>query len=211
MSSIVIGDSIYFLAAARIGVARALPIASSFPLLTTLGAVTLLGEPLTPALLAGSALVVLGVTLIGGERLSSSGRNDPVGLLLAGLAACCWAASGLFLSPALKVLDPISANAVRFPVATLFFAAYVVVARPAEHLNGRLMLLTAAAAVGTLASAILFLGGIASAGVARGVALNATSPVFSAVLAVLLLKERLSRRAALGVGCSVLGTLLLVL
>ncbi len=85
------------------------------------------------------------------------------------------------------------------------------VARPAEHFNGRLMLLTAAAAVGTLASAILFLGGIASAGVARGVALNATSPVFSAVLAVLLLKERLSRRAALGVGCSVLGTLLLVL
>ena len=55
------------------------------------------------------------------------------------------------------------------------------------------------------------LGGIAGAGVARGVALNATTPVFSAVLAVLVLKERLSTRAALGVGCSVLGTVLLVL
>jgi DME family drug/metabolite transporter len=211
LCSIVVGDSLYFLAAARIGVARALPIASSFPLLTAIGAVTLLGEALTPALLAGSALVVLGVALIGGERAPSSGRNDPLGLMLAGLAACMWAGSGLFLGPAMKVLDPVAANLVRFPIATLFFAAYVVTTRPAEALNRRLIWLTVAASVGTLASAVMFLAGIAGAGVARGVALNATSPVFSAVLAVLLLKERLSRRAALGVGCSVLGTVLLVL
>ena len=83
--------------------------------------------------------------------------------------------------------------------------------RPVERMSPRLIWLTVAAAVGTLASAILFLGGIAGAGVARGVALNATTPVFSAVLAVLVLKERLSTRAALGVGCSVLGTVLLVL
>src|SRR3954466_14554494 len=44
LCSMVIGDSLYFLAAARIGVARALPIASAFPLLTTLGAVLLLNE-----------------------------------------------------------------------------------------------------------------------------------------------------------------------
>src|SRR5919199_6716939 len=56
LCSIVIGDSLYFLAAARIGVARALPVASSFPLLTTIGAVTLLGETLTLTLLLGSAL-----------------------------------------------------------------------------------------------------------------------------------------------------------
>src|SRR5207248_10487685 len=80
LSSIVIGDSLYFLAAARIGVARALPIASSFPLITTIGAVTLLGETLTPALLAGSILVVVGVALISGERASSAGRSHPLGL-----------------------------------------------------------------------------------------------------------------------------------
>ncbi len=211
LSSIVLGDSLYFLAAARIGVARALPIASSFPLLTTIGAVVLLGEALTPALLAGSVLVVLGVALIGGERAPATGRNDPLGLLLAGLAACLWASSGLLLGPALKLLDPVSANLVRFPIATFFFAAYVVVARPSEYLNWRLIWLTLAAAAGTLASAMMFLGSITGAGVARGVALNATSPVFSAILAVLLLHERLSRRAALGVGCSVLGTVLLVI
>jgi drug/metabolite transporter, DME family len=210
LSSVVIGDSLYFLSSARIGVARALPIASSFPLLTTLGAVTLLGEAFSPALLAGSVLVVLGVALIGGEHAKSSGRNDPIGVALAGLAACLWASSGLFLGPAVKLLDPVSANLVRFPMATVFFAGYVFAFRPAERMSGRVVLLTVASAVGTLAAAMLFLVGISAAGVARGVALNATSPVFSAVLAVLLLKEPLSFRAAAGVGCSVLGTVLLV-
>jgi drug/metabolite transporter (DMT)-like permease len=73
-----------------------------------------------------------------------------------------------------------------------------------------LLWLTVAAAVGTLASAMMFLGGISAAGVARGVALNATSPVFSAILAIVLLKEHVSRRAALGVAASVVGTVLLV-
>jgi DME family drug/metabolite transporter len=211
LSSIVIGDSLYFLATARIGVARALPIASSFPLLTTLGAVTLLGESLTPALLAGSVMVVMGVALVGGERAPSSGRNDPVGLVLAGLAACMWAGSGLFLGPALQSLNPVAANLVRFPVATIFFFGYLVLFKPAEHLNTPLVWLSVAAAAGTLASAMMFLGGISGAGVARGVALNATSPIFSAILAVLLLKEHLSRRAGLGIACSVLGTVLLVI
>src|SRR5919202_509979 len=95
--SVVVGDSLYFLAAARIGVARALPIASSFPLLSTLGAVLLLHERLTLPLVAGSALVVVAVALIGGERTRDGGRGDVVGVLLAGLAACLWAGSGLFL------------------------------------------------------------------------------------------------------------------
>jgi DME family drug/metabolite transporter len=210
LSSFVVGDSLYFLAAARIGVARALPIASSFPLLTTVGAVTLLGEPLNAGLVLGSGLVVLGVALVAGQRAPSAGNSNPIGLLLAGLAACSWACSGLLLGPAMKLIDPITANLVRFPIATVLFGAYVVIGRPTEQFAVSVVWLTLAAAAGTLATSIMFLAGISGAGVGRGVALNATSPIFSAVLAVLLLRERLSRRAAAGVACSVLGTVLLV-
>jgi drug/metabolite transporter (DMT)-like permease len=211
LCSMVTGDSLYFMAAARIGVARALPIASAFPLLTTLGAVLLLHEPPTLALIAGSVLVVLAVALIGGERAHGGGRIDVIGLLLAGLAACMWSASGLFLGPALQLLDPVAANVIRFPIGGILFTAYLAAVRPTEHLTTRLVWLSLAAAVGTLASAMLFLGGIAAAGVARGVALNATSPVFSAVLAAVLLREKVSRRAALGIAASVVGTILLVI
>jgi drug/metabolite transporter (DMT)-like permease len=208
--SMIVGDSLYFLAAARIGVARALPIASAFPLITTVGAVVVLGEALTAPLLIGTALVVLAVALIGGERAPSGGRVDALGLLLAGLAACLWAGSGLFLGPAMKLLDPIAANMIRFPMAMVVFTLYLAVMRPAEHLTGRLVWLSLAAAVGTLASAMMFLGGITGAGVARGVALNAISPVFSALLAAMLLRERVSRRTAVGIASSVVGTVLLV-
>jgi drug/metabolite transporter (DMT)-like permease len=210
LCSMVVGDSLYFMAAARIGVARALPIASAFPLLSTLGAVLFLAEAATAPLIVGSALVVVAVILIGGERAPGGGRRDPLGLLLAGMAACLWAGSGLFIGPALHLIDPIAANMFRFPLAAVIFMVYVAGARPAEHLTRRLVWLSVLAAMGTLASAVMFLGGIAGAGVARGVALNATSPVFSAVLAALLLRERVSRRAALGVACSVIGTTLLV-
>jgi drug/metabolite transporter (DMT)-like permease len=87
---------------------------------------------------------------------------------------------------------------------------YVAAVRPAEDLTRRLVWLSLAAAIGTLASASLFLAGMQLAGVARGVALNATSPVFSAVLAVTLLRERVTCRTAIGIASSVLGTVLLV-
>jgi drug/metabolite transporter (DMT)-like permease len=210
LCSMAVGDSLYFLAAARIGVARALPIASAFPLLSTLGAILLLGETLTLPLVLGSALVVVAVALIGGERARDGGRNDLIGLLLAGLAACLWAGSGLFLGPALHLIDPIAANLMRFTIATVLFSAYVSAVKPGEHMTQRLVWLSVAAALGTLASSVMFLGGIAGAGVARGVALNATSPVFSAVLAAFVLRERVSRRTAIGVAASVAGTILLV-
>jgi drug/metabolite transporter, DME family len=210
LCSMVVGDSLYFMAAARIGVARALPIASSFPLLTTVGAVLTLGETPTAALIVGSLLVVLAVALIGGDRVRGGGRIDLVGLVLAGLAACLWASSGLLLGQGLRLLDPVATNMIRFPVAAFLFTAYVAAVRPAERLTRRLVWLSLLAAVGTLASASLFLAGIEAAGVARGVALNALSPVFSAVLAATLLRERVSRRTAIGIVSSVVGTVLLV-
>ena len=210
LCSMVVGDSLYFMAAARIGVARALPIASSFPLLTTIGAVLTLGETPTAALIVGSLLVVLAVALIGGDRVRGGGRTDLLGLLLAGLAACLWASSGLLLGQALRLLDPIATNMIRFPVAAILFTVYVAAVRPAEILTQKLVWLSLVAAVGTLASASLFLAGIEAAGVARGVALNALSPVFSAILAAALLRERVSRRTAIGIVSSVLGTVLLV-
>jgi drug/metabolite transporter (DMT)-like permease len=188
-----------------------LPIASSFPLLTTIGAVVVLNEEPTVALLAGSALVVLAVALIGGERVTESGRIELMGVVLAGLAACLWASSGLFLGQALRFVDPITGNMIRFPMAALIFTGYLLVVRPSERMTRGLLWLSIAAGVGTLASALMFLGGIALAGVARGVALNATSPVFTAVLAAALLRERITRRTALGIISSVIGTILLVL
>src|SRR5262249_24610373 len=116
VTSLVGGDSLYFVASARIEVARALPIASAFPLFSTAGAALLLHEPVTLPVAAGTALGVAGVGLIASDARSTSSRRDVLGVVLAILAALCWAATGLTLAPALERLDPPAANLIRFPL-----------------------------------------------------------------------------------------------
>ena len=211
LSSLVIGDTLYFLASARIGVARALPIASSFPLLAGIGAVLLLGEPFTATLAAGIVLVVLGVAAVGGARPSSGAAPDPLGLALAGAAAVGWACSGLFLAPALQLTDPVTANAVRFPLATILFGAMLLVKRPPLHLPARHQPLALVAGLGTFAASLLYVTSVGAIGVARAVPLNAMAPVFSALLAARFLHERVTPRMILGIALSVSGSVLLVL
>src|SRR6266545_3117531 len=61
-----VGDSLYFLSAARIGVARALPIAAAFPLLTSAGVGVSCSTSTAPVVVS-TALVVAAVTLIAGD------------------------------------------------------------------------------------------------------------------------------------------------
>jgi len=214
LSSLVVGDSFYFAASARIGVARALPIASAFPLFGTAGAVLLRGEPATVPLVLGTILVVLGVGVIVAERPPGA-RNwgkhvDHLGAVLAGLAALGWASSGLQLDAALDVLDPVAANLIRFPLGTAVFAAICLVRQPAGALSGAERWLAVAAGVGTVGAAQLFVGAIDATGPARAIALNATSPVFGAILAAWLLHEKVTPRGMLGIASCVLGSMLLV-
>ena len=214
-SSLVVGDSLYFAASARIGVARALPIASAFPLFGTAGAVLLRGEPATVPLIVGTILVVVGVGVIVAERPFPTGNRgehiDLLGATLACLAALGWASSGLQLDAALDVLDPVAANLIRFPLATAAFAALCLVRQPAGSLLGAERWLAVAAGVGTVGAAVLFVGAIDATGPARAIALNATSPVFGAILAAWLLHEKVTPRGILGIASCVMGSILLTM
>jgi drug/metabolite transporter (DMT)-like permease len=214
LSSLVVGDSLYFAASARIGVARAMPIASAFPLFGTTGAVLLRGEPATVSLVLGTVLVVLGVGVIVAQRPSGGGprikRGDYLGFGFAGLAALGWASSGLQLDVAVDVLDPLSANLIRFPLATAIFAALYLVRRPGWRVSGSWRWLAIASGVGTVGAALLFVGAIHATGAAQAIALNATSPVFGSVLAAWLLHEKVPPQSMLGIASCVLGSVLLV-
>src|SRR5205823_5111506 len=59
-----LGDSLYFEAIKRIGVARAMPISMGYPVLAAVGASVLLGESLSPVAVAGIVLTLGGVYLV---------------------------------------------------------------------------------------------------------------------------------------------------
>lgn len=86
-----LGDLLYLLSIKRIGPSPSITITSTYPLLTILISFLFLGENITFYVLAGTVLVVLGITII--SRKNGGRRVDLVGIGLATLAALLWSIS----------------------------------------------------------------------------------------------------------------------
>jgi drug/metabolite transporter (DMT)-like permease len=213
------GDTLSYRAMLLIGMGRAFPIANTYPIVTVIIAVTWLGETVGPTEIAGCLVTVVGVTLV---ALPAHGHAEPAidrrayltGLAMAGGAAVLWAGSNSFLRVAMDSIDPITGNTLRLPAATLIAWLIARRAPPAPAL-WRLPRPTLAAVVATgLASSVvagmLTLYGVQQVGAARAAILGSVSPIFGAPLAIVFLKERLTRRILIGTALSVIGIMLVV-
>jgi drug/metabolite transporter (DMT)-like permease len=218
LTGLAIGDSLYFEALKRIGVARAMPISMGYPVLAAVGAVFLLNEALGPLAAVGIALTLAGVYLVAiprrapGSGQPVSGRDYWMGIAMAAAAAISWSCSTLALRPALELVDVPTGAAIRMPIVSALLwitAARVGVIPRRELLGGRALLAIAATGASTVAATALFLQSVALAGAGRAAVLTATSPLFAVPISVLFLGERGTWRLALGTALSVIGVLLL--
>ena len=87
----IVGDILYFAAIRHLGVSRAVPITSSYPLIVTAVSAFFFGESVTWNIILGTVLVILGVVLLrfevaGGDRPAMAAR----GFLCALGAALAW-------------------------------------------------------------------------------------------------------------------------
>jgi drug/metabolite transporter (DMT)-like permease len=212
-----IGDSLYFEAIKRIGVARAMPISMGYPVLAALGAVVFLHEPLGPLAVLGIVLTLGGVYLV---ALPARGTDKPAersdsywgGVVLASIAAIGWSFSTLLLRPTLELVDVATASAIRVPLVSGLLwitAARAHVLPRHAHLRGRSLLAIAATGAVTVLATVFFLQSVALAGAGRAAVLTATSPLFGVPFSILFLGERASGRLGLGTLCSVVGVALL--
>ena len=213
-----LGDSLYFEALKRIGVARAMPISMAYPVLAAIGAVVLLHETLGPLSALGILLTLGGVYLVAvlpaavASERSTTRRGYWLGVGLAAAAAVSWSCSTLSVAPALELVDVPTAAAVRTPLAAtlLFLAARRARVLPkAEHLRGRALIAVAATGLTSLGATALFLLSVSLAGAGRAAVLTATSPLFAVPFSVLLLGERGNWRIIAGTILSVVGVILL--
>jgi drug/metabolite transporter (DMT)-like permease len=213
-----LGDTAFFESIRRLGVARAMPIASSYPLVTGVLAVWLLGETLTLGLVVGMVIVALGVWLLTSEGAEAIGgglssREVTVGIGLAAIAALGWAISAIAVRPAMETMDVLLASTLRMPIAAV---ALILIGRARGGRSGHLkltpgiVLWLVAAGVATVASMSLFLWAVALVGPSRTAALTSSSPLFVAPLAFLVLKERFTLRLGLGIAVTVVGLILVV-
>lgn len=218
-----VGDTLYLRAMHAIGVSRALPIATTYPIPTAVLSLVVLGEPVTWRTFAGTFLVVGGVYLVALRdirRAGTAGQTESGpgvvgrGVLFAVGAAACWAVAPVILRPALDRVDPVLANAIRLPAACLVLIGLSMRggARPGHPFafGRRTSALLAFAGLCNGLSSILWLVGLQGAGAAKAAALSSTAPIFAAPLAALVLRERLTGSVLVGTVLTVVGVALVL-
>ncbi|MDP2702615.1 MAG: DMT family transporter [Candidatus Rokubacteria bacterium] len=209
-----VGDVAFFESARHLGLAPAMTVTMTYPLIGAILAAVFLHEPITLAIAAGSLVTLSGLALIVFRRPSDRPREGRTGLGLAAAttASVAWAVSLLLLKPAMGSLDAVTAQAVRLPLAGLVLLAtpwgWGAVTQMGRASRGVFLRVAFLGAV-TAGSSVLFVTGVKLADVAVAAVLSSTSPLFAIPLGLVFLGERLTARAVLGTLVTVAGLALL--
>ena len=197
VAAIAIGDTVFFESTRAIGLGRAMTIATTYPIGAALLAAALFGEAITVPVALGTLLTLSGV-----------------GVWTAVLASAAWAISTVMMKPPLREIEPLTAQAIRLPLASLllWLTPWTRGAAAALRHSGRGPLLRIGVlSMVTAASSVLFVASLKYAGVAIGAVLSATAPLFAIPLGVLFLGERVTLATVLGAVIAVAGIIVLQL
>jgi drug/metabolite transporter (DMT)-like permease len=214
VAAIGIGDSVFFESTRAIGLGRAMTIATTYPIGAALMASALYGERITAPIAAGTLLTLGGVALIVSVRSEARPERLWFGVWAAVVASVAWAVSTVMMKTPLQEIEPLTAQAIRLPLASalLWLTPWTRGAATALRRGGRGPLLRIGAlSVITAASSVLFVASLKYAGVAIGSVLSATAPLFALPLGVMFLGERVSVWTVLGALVAVAGIVVLQL
>jgi drug/metabolite transporter (DMT)-like permease len=215
VAAIGIGDTVFFESARLLGLARAMTVSMTYPLLAALMAAALFGDALTPRLALGSLLTLGGLVLIVGWRAQTDDEGRRwLGIGAASLASVAWAASVVLMKPPLAEIEPVTAQAIRLPLAAALLAVtpWARGTTSAVRNGGRPVLVRVAVlSVLTALSSVMFVAGLKYAGVTVASVLSSTAPMFALPLGFFFLDERLTLRAVVGTAVTVLGVVVMQL
>lgn len=219
--NMVLGDLLQYAAMTRLGIALAMPIASSYPLVTLIIATVTLGEIPTLRAALGTLLVIGGVILValprraldatGARRFAAPVAGHWAGVAFALGAAVCLALATILTRVALREIDTLAANMLRLPFGTLLCTLIAVAQRrPPWRATRRGLLPLCLSGLTGLGSSMTFLIAITLVGASTTATLNAAAPIFGLLGAVLFLGERPTRRNVVGTIVAFVGVILVV-
>jgi drug/metabolite transporter (DMT)-like permease len=212
VAAIGIGDTVFLESTRAIGLGRAMTIATTYPIGAAVMAAALYGERITTPIATGTLLTLGGVALIVGARTEARPERLWFGVGAAVVASVAWAVSTVMMKTPLHEIEPLTARAIRLPLASalLFVTPWARGTGAALRTSGRGALLRMGAlSVITAASSVLFVASLKYAGVAIGSVLSSTAPLFALPLGVIFLGERVSAWTVLGALVAVGGIVVL--
>ena len=209
-----VGDTVFFESTRAIGLGRAMTIATTYPIGAAILAAAFYGERITTAVATGTLLTLGGVALIVSVRVGARPERMWFGVWTAVVASVAWAVSTVMMKTPLHEIEPLTAQAVRLPLASalLFLTPWTRGAAASLREAGRGPLVRMGVlSVITAASSVLFVASLKYAGVAIGSVLSSTAPLFALPLGVIFLGERVSAWTILGALVAVSGIVVLQL
>ncbi|UCH05476.1 MAG: DMT family transporter [Candidatus Thorarchaeota archaeon] len=215
---IVAGDAMYFMSQIRIGVARAFPIAMSYPLLVYALTALFLGEPVIPMRIGGVVLTVLGVGLIARRQVKDEETRlkgeEGLGIALAFGTALLWAVGDAVFQFGLVNVDPIDGNFVRMLAGSAVLLPVVAMSFRGPRQIPTKRIASLALVTGIFGMGISLLLGTVSVkeiGATATSVLLASAPLFTTPLSIYFLKEKLTRNVAIGTLLTILGVTLVII
>lgn len=216
---IVIGDSLFFVAARRISMVRAMPLSMTLPLFTVVLAAIFLHETITVLVSVGTALILAGAYLLSAEPKLAAARvkdkADTLGILMVLASALFFALGTIILTPVSQSINAVVANCVRQPVAALFLLAAMPKQKAVTQLRSlsakEWVMLIGSSLAGVGVGALLFIVALQHAGASVTSVLTATTPVFSTPFSILLLGEKVRSWDVIGTVLIMAGVWLVVL
>jgi len=218
-----LGDTLYMVSLKLIGVARAVPITCTYPLFNLVWAIFLIGEKASLPLVLGAVIIVLGIWLLSHEKENHKEEGQSK-LLFKGIAAALatavlWSVSIAMMDMAVKNTpspdDAFVINTVRVAtIAALLLALSPMIDRERNFLRMK-----------RTTVAILIIGGIIALGIgwfflaysfitipeSQAVPISSTTPLFSTLVGVTLLREKVTARNVIGSIVIVVGIFLVFL
>lgn len=214
---IAVADTLFFMCLNRVGASRQAIINTSYSPPIIFLSVVFLGERLSMGQVLGVAFILGAVLSVGIVRGGSRGERPPKltsGILLGIAASVTQAISIVMIKPIMAGLPLLWMTSWRMAgglVASILVLPLLPAgARELGALREREAWLHMIPAVlmGTFLSLLFWMGGFKYADASVASALNQLSTVFTFALAVLILKEPLTRRGMLGLGLGLTGALL---
>jgi len=213
--AIVVGDTLYMIALRNVGVSIGYPISFMYPVFVAFLASFILEEVITFTLIVSLFLASIGVWLVSykapEQKTPLGKRKLVVGVISAMGASSCWAIAIVIFRISVRTADPLAVDALKILFLLIVFLPLLVVKFNDIKAN-----------VDRKTFFVLSLGGIlgigvgdwflyislAEIGAARATALTTSAPLLSLFLAVLVLKEKVSKRQFLGTILIIIGVIL---
>lgn len=218
-----IGDTLYMFGLNWVGVGRAVPLATSYPLFSLVWATFLLGEPIAATAVLGAFVILLGIWLLSRENNGSlaevKGKFALIGVIASLGAAISWSVSITLMNFAVTVAN-LSSFDVNYAVVTTRIAAIAllllmfapVLDRSHGFLEVKRSTLIELCVGGLIANAVGWLlmnYSFLNILEAQAVPISSTTPLFSAIAGFALFHEKVTASNALGAIVVVVGIFLI--